>query len=396
MRYALIGIAVIALVLQVNTASASQLNWDAVKHPDSPKFTFQRTISVEYQDGGKIADALRGKQDIFQIKAEAGPDLVEKINERLADGGSHVRVSGVDFEYSAEMTGHERDASIDYKITMRPKIDKFLIREYAENSPALLDVSWRGIRLDGPAVVSDGRDQIDINMPGAFLQKKFPSTYEAMIGTDAEKTLKVGLIDASGLLLPLSKWHTLTDPTAVIADATQYGFKGNVVTTLSMGESTIINPTSDKISEIEFVSDKKYVMRTLEAADNANLLIFGYAAPTTISQYEMIGSSPKAASGTNPNQQGQFPILVMYGMAGIGAVGAVGFFWWSSRKAKREVGSSQTGIDPRHLRGVGTSLSSGSYHTNRGESQLADEHRYSQTESVYERRRGTMPKGWNT
>lgn len=395
MRYLVLGIAIIVLMLQANAVSASQLNWDAVKDPDSPKFTFQRTISVEYPDGGKIADALRGKQDSFQIKANAGPELVEKINERLAEGGSHVRVSGVDFEYYAEIAGHEHDASVDYKITMMPKIDGFLVREYTENSPALFDVSWRGIRLDGPAIISDGADDIDINTPGAFLQKKFPDAYKSMVGTDAEKALESGLIDASGLLLPLVKWHTLTDPTAVIADATRYGFKGNVVTTLSMGESTIINPTSDKISETEFVSDRKYVIRMLEAADNANLLIFGYAAPTMISQYEMIGSSPKASSGTNPNQQGQFPILIMYGMAGTGAVGAVGFFWWSSRKARREVGSSQTGIDPRRLRGISTSQSSGSYHTNRGESHLVDERAYDGTENAYENPRGTMPRGWS-
>lgn len=394
MKYMLLVIAIIALITQVTVASASQLNWDAVKNPDSPKFTFQRTMSIEYPDGGKIADALNGKQDSIHLKAKANSELVGKINEQFEKNGSHVRVSGVDFEYFAELIGHEHDASIDYKITMMPTMDGFLVREYKESSPALFDVSWRGIRLNGPTIISDGVEQIDINLPAAFLQKKFPMVYEIMVDTDVEKILKTDLIDASGLLLPLAKWHTLTDTTAVIADATSYGFNGNVVTTLSMGESTIINPTSDKISKVEFTSDKKYTIRTLEAADNANLLIFGYASPTVINQYEMIGASPKAPSGTNPNQQGQFPILVMYGMAGIAAVGAVGFFWWSNRKAKREASTSQTGIDPKHLRGVSTSQASGGYHTNRGESQLINEHIYNQTESVYEKQRRTMPKGW--
>ncbi|TBR24954.1 MAG: hypothetical protein EPO63_02905, partial [Candidatus Nitrosotenuis sp.] len=67
MKYMLLLIAIVALILHVNVASASQLSWDAVKNPGNPKFTFQRTISVEYPDGGEIADALRGKQDSIQL-----------------------------------------------------------------------------------------------------------------------------------------------------------------------------------------------------------------------------------------------------------------------------------------------------------------------------------------
>jgi hypothetical protein len=390
--------AIIPLILQagVSSAFAAQLSWDAIKNPDSPKFTFQRTVSIEYPDGGEIADMLRGKQDSMQLSAKADFETVEKINDHLAKAGSHVRVSDVYFEYSAELIGREHDAAIDYKITMIPRIDGFVVREYRENSAALFDVAWRGIKIDGPIVISDV-ERMDINSPDAFLQKRFPSAHEKMIGSGAEKILGISLVDASGLLLPLAKWHTLADPTAVIVDASRYGFKGSVITTLSMGESTIFTPTKDKIFEVEFSADKKYTIRTLEAADNANLFIPGYAAPTILSQYELIGASPKASSdGTNTNVQGQFPIHVMYGMAGIGALGAIGFFWWSSRKAKKEINATQTGIDPKHLRGISTSRASGSYHTNRGESQLADEYRYNQTESVYETKsRGAMPKGWN-
>ncbi|QLH09319.1 hypothetical protein [Candidatus Nitrosotenuis sp. DW1] len=397
LTYVLVVTALIPLILQVGTmpAFAAQLSWDAVKNPDSPKFTFQRTVSIEYPDGGVIADSLRGRQEGTHLNAKADFKTVEKINDQLAKAGSQVRISDVYFEYSAELVGHEHDATIDYKITMIPTIGKFLIREYSENSAALFDVAWRGIKVEGPVVLSDEAGQIDINSPESFLQR-FPSVHEKIVSTGAEKILRMSLIDASGLLLPLAKWHTLMDPTAVIVDASRYGFKGNVITTLSMGESTIFTPTKEKISEIEFASDKKYTVRTLESADNANLFIPGYAAPTILSQYEMIGASPKASSGgTNDNFQGQFPIFVMYGMAVIGALGAIGFFWWSGRKAKKEINSSQTGIDPKHLRGISTSEASGSYHTNRGESHLVDSQTYNQTESVYEKSKGTMPKDWS-
>jgi len=74
---------------------------------------------------------------------------------------------------------------------------------------------------------------------------------------------------------------------------------------------------------------------------------------------------------------------------------AIVFFWWSSRKAKKEINLGQTGIDPKHLREISTSKASGSYHTNRGESQMIDEHGYDQTQSVYKKSSGVMPKDWN-
>jgi hypothetical protein len=188
----------------------------------------------------------------------------------------------------------------------------------------------------------------------------------------------------------------LTDPTAIISDTSKYGFRGDVLTAFSMGESTIWNPTKEKFSETVFVSDKEYQIQTHEAADNANLFIPGYASPTLIGEYEAIGFSPKALSSTPPSQQGQFPIFIIYGMAGMAAAGAGGFFWWSSKKAKKEHRLGQSGIDPSLLRGVETSSASGGYKTNRGEAHLVGDTVYDQTKSVYRDKveRGSLPKGW--
>jgi hypothetical protein len=77
------------------------------------------------------------------------------------------------------------------------------------------------------------------------------------------------------------------------------------------------------------------------------------------------------------------------------AAGAGGFFMWSNKKAKRESEYIQTGIDPKHLRGITTSEASGGYHTNRGEAELAtDDTSYKQHESVYDQARGSLPKGY--
>ena len=75
--------------------------------------------------------------------------------------------------------------------------------------------------------------------------------------------------------------------------------------------------------------------------------------------------------------------MIIYGMAGLAAIGGIAFFVFSNRSLKNEA-VGQQGIDPSRLVGYQTSASSGGYQTNRGEAQLADDSSYQQTRSVYE------------
>ena len=80
---------------------------------------------------------------------------------------------------------------------------------------------------------------------------------------------------------------------------------------------------------------------------------------------------------------GGFPIMIIYGMAGLAAVGGIGFFIISSRSMKHQA-QGQQGIDPNSLVGYQTSASSGGYQTNRGEAHLKDDTDYAQTRNVYD------------
>ena len=107
----------------------------------------------------------------------------------------------------------------------------------------------------------------------------------------------------------------------------------------------------------------------------------GYAEPDTLDEIEILGVSSEPSKRPN---QGGFTVTVMYGMAGVAAVGGIGFFVYSSRQMKKDKDQGQTGIDPSRLIGYSTSESSGSYKTNRGEAQLRDDTSYQQTRNVYE------------
>ncbi|SVB14534.1 uncharacterized protein METZ01_LOCUS167388, partial [marine metagenome] len=107
---------------------------------------------------------------------------------------------------------------------------------------------------------------------------------------------------------------------------------------------------------------------------------------------------------------GEFPAIVLYGMAGAAAVGGAAIMMMSQRKLKKEKGHyQQTGIDPSQLTGVATSASSGGYQTVRGEAQVKGLEDYNQHKSFYDddkpqveeksesessSSRGSMPKGW--
>ncbi len=409
----------ILVVGTVYPAWAAQLNWDAktFETAQTPKFIFQRSVFVEYPQGGQVADALRGKDMSVFFSADSSTtnlqELIDKINQSLSQKQSSAHVTAVKLDYSASMFARENSVSIDYRIVLTPTIEGFLIREYSQGSPALFDLTWRGLKVDGPITVSTQEyGQVEVNQPFSFFKKNFPNVASNMAGTQAESILSMGLIDASGIgSQPLTNWHFLFDPTGVSAETSKYGFSGAkvVVSSFTMGESSF---REGQIREKEFVAtistDKTYNIRTVQSGDSANVFLAGYASPDQLQGHEVVGVSATAPTTAAQTSTGSFPVFIIYGMAGMAAAGAVGFFYWSNKKAKQETEYIQRGIDPKHLRASSTSEASGGYHTSRGEAELASESGYEQHKSVYDQQgqalpkeepksdssRGSMPKGW--
>ena len=114
---------------------AAQL--DARINPDSSDFNFQvkyqRTIFIEYNEGGQLADQLRGAIESKRLTADstnpAIVDLINRINQKLASDGSGAIVSDLNVEYSAQLTGRALSTSIDYKIILSGTISDYIIRE---------------------------------------------------------------------------------------------------------------------------------------------------------------------------------------------------------------------------------------------------------------------------
>lgn len=311
-----------------------------------PTFKFLKTVFIEYSEGGEISELLNGQDILVSIEANKDTpgvaEIIQSINNNLRDSGSTTFVTDLELTYRAHLVGHEGQAAIDYKVTMVPTITGYLLREADGKSPALLDAHWRGITIEGPAIISDEEHgDVDVNMLIGFLKSEAPDVYEKIAGTEGETLLYDNLIDASVILAqPLSNWHHLFDPTATISETAKWGYSEKlVVTSFTMGESNLREGIQREIEKsAEFTTDKTYAIRTVESANSATIQIDGFVTETILEGSEVFGSSPKVPEGYATTSTGGFPVGVMYGFAAAGVAGAVVVFIWSDKKIKKQRG----------------------------------------------------------
>jgi len=381
------------------------------------KMTYQRTIWIDYSDGGNLENILAGKNVtvIFSVDSSAMgmKELIQQINSSIASNDSDAYVSDMSLDYVALMTGRDDKMSIDYKIVLRPVIENFVIRDYTGTSPALLDVNWRGFGAsDAVEIQTKEYGMMEINLPVSLFDKYTPEIAMQLKSSDAGELLAKSIMNADGIRdQPIENWHFLFDPTGIGVDAAQYGFQtGTVISKYTMGESSLREGIqTERTSEAMFTIDKAYTLETFEASDNASIDIIGFANRDILGNSEVFGVTPTAPEGYATTSSEEFPAMVLYGMAGMAALGGVAMMLMSMRKLKKEKGHyAQTGIDPTQLTGVQTSASSGGYQTVRGEAQVKGLEDYNQHQSYYDDKqqveekseteststKGSMPKGW--
>lgn len=374
------------------------------------KMKFQRTVYIEYKNGGELADALNLKNwhETFSVDASdpGVQNLMKKLNQKIASDGSGAQISDLHLTYTSTLTGKGTSTSIDYKIELFPTLSHYNIRKYSANSPSIVDLGWRGMSVNEPIEING----VDINLPINLLKSKEPDAYSIIAGTEGETLLSAPLMNADGIRdQPLSNWHALFDPTGINVDASTFGLSkdisGFVVHSFTMGESSIREGRQvEKEVTVEFTKDKDYSIRSVESADSANVAVVGFAAIDRLDGVEVLGVTPQAPEGAGQTSTGGFPIMIIYGMAGMAGIGAIAILFMSSRKLKAEEGQGQRGIDPSQLQSYETSAAAGGYQTVRGEAQLKGDVYYEQTKSVYEQEKkdesssssskGSMPKGW--
>ncbi|MFB5618986.1 MAG: hypothetical protein ACE5RE_05265, partial [Candidatus Nitrosomaritimum aestuariumsis] len=310
-------------------------------------------------------------------------ELIGRLNSKIQNDGSASSISALTVTYDFHLKGRNLNTSIDYKVILEGTLTDYVINK--DQTKTLVDMGWRGLSVTDEIVV----DGVEINHPITILKESEPVVYDVLKGSEAEEILSKNLIDAEFIKdQPMTNWHFLFDPTGINVDASGFGLDesiaGFVVSHWTMGESSIREGRQvERVFEAEVDADQNYVVRSVQSADAANLSSIGFGALDSLDGVEIIGVTPTAPEGFATTSTGEFPILIVYGMAGMAAIGGIAFFIFSNRALKNQE-TAQTGIDPSRLTGYQTSASAGGYQTNRGEAQLRDESNYQQTRNVYE------------
>ena len=355
---------------------------------ESPfKMSYLKTVFIEYPNGGDLFDALGGTQWKTAGTADATNPGVQELMMALNDGiqkdGSQASVSDLNVIYEFQLTGRNLQTSIDFRVILEGTITDYIITE--DSQKKLVDLGWRGLTATSSIVI----DGTEINIPLDVLKTEEPILYNTFVNTEAENVLNRELINAHFIVeQPLTNWHFLFDPTGINADANTFGLdesiQGFVVSSWTMGESSIREGRQvERVFEAEVMADEIYIVRSVQSTDTANLSSIGFGALDILDGVEIIGVTPTPPEDYMTTSTGGFPIMIIYGMAGLAAVAGIGFFFISSRSMKNQA-QGQQGIDPNNLVGYQTSASSGGYQTNRGEAHLKDDTDYAQTRSVYE------------
>ena len=353
-------------------ASAVQLDVTLFSNKDTaePEFQFLRIMYIDYPNGGELAKLLQGANQKVTFTATIDTpgmsELKKQLNDSLLEQTSNTVIEDIKLEYQAILQGHEKYAVIEYKIKLIPTITNHIL--FSRGDSSTIDASWRGMSVGESVIIQTEYGSYDINNPKTALDYMMPEVSKKL--NDIE-LMELPLLDASGTMdLPLHKWHSLFDNTAIIPGAVEYKFSGEyVVTNYSMGECNIeIGQCDDRLFNIDFTLDTDYAIRTIESRDDATIKIEGYVDTTRVFGNEVFLIDLNNAVSQKPDT-GKFPTTIIYGMAAMAAIGGIGFFIHSSRSLKN-VSSEQTGIDPAHLITQETTTSAGGYKTNRGESYL--------------------------
>ena len=390
-RSLILTILIAGVIIVGASVPAWAAQFDARVSPDSEtspfKISYLKTVFIEYPNGGNLFDELRGHEwtvDGIADSSDPGVQkLIEELNKTITDDGSQARISDLNVTYDFHLKARNINTSIDYRVILEGEVSNYVITKDSQRT--LLDLGWRGLSTDDEIVVNG----IEINIPLNLIKENEPEAYTFILGTEVEDILSKPLLDATFILeQPMTNWHFLFDPTGINVDAGTFGLdesiSGFVVSTWTMGESSIREGRQvERVFEADINSDETYTVRSVQSSDTASLSVIGFGALDVIDGVEIAGVTPTPPDGYATTSTGEFPVMIVYGMAGMAALGGIGFFIFSSRSLKK-TDEGQSGIDPSRLQGYDTSEASGGYKTNRGEAQLKDDTDYQQTRSHYD------------
>ena len=309
--------------------------------PDNDSFefgiTYQRNVIFEYPIGSPLFESLNGTQ--WHLKGIVGSDdlgvqkLMDDLNAKIRADGSVSAIQNLTVDYDIQFNGRDTLTLVDYVVTLKGEITDHIIQQ--DQDRTLIDLGWRGLSIDEPVVI----DGVDINIPLNTFQARVPIVYDTMSGTEAAELLSIPVINADRILeQDINTWQTLFDPAGIIEDAKQFGISGElagkVLSPWAMGVSSFQEGIHKEKEERVTVSE--YIVRVTVFANSAVISIIGHGVLDNLDGLDVVSITDEAPAGVSRTATGDFPIYIIYGMAGVAAVGGVIFYIISHRRHKKD------------------------------------------------------------
>jgi hypothetical protein len=151
---------ILASILVISSSSAAwAAQMDARINPNLDesffKVNYQKTVFIEYPNGGKLFDELHTKEwTVRGVADESDPgvqELIGRLNSKIQNDGSASSISALTVTYDFHLKGRNLNTSIDYKVILEGTLTDYVINK--DQTKTLVDMGWRGLSVTDEIVV---------------------------------------------------------------------------------------------------------------------------------------------------------------------------------------------------------------------------------------------------
>ncbi len=311
------------------------------------EFLSVRVTTIEHPQGGKLKDLLAGVDERVIFRANENTPgievLKEKINEGLLETNSPAKVKEVkEVVYNVALRDDGMKVTMQQSLTLKLLITGIVIQEALYDQPAIIDLNWRGFKVNGQVPIILNTDsttvKMDINTMRGYLEVNHPEVV-SLLSRDSKfsSMLDDPLINYERIReLPITQWHKLINALQSMAEAEKWGVRepAPAVTVVSAGEGSLREGTHQPriVSAQATIDGSTYYMTIQDPPISATLDIYYWAEPIRDNH----GDAARVYltdPGTKLQQSstGNFPLMVLLTFAGM--MGAIaGFVIWRANK----------------------------------------------------------------
>ena len=331
-QHAIISAAAVASVLlfagfTVQVAHANQMDALMLPAQDSSQVQFMalRTMELRYPEGSSLGKMLAGKVERweFSVQGKDAQAVVDALNRAAQERSSPLKLENATVDYVATVKGYSDRAQMSYKVDVRAQMSKYVLQKEQDSAPAILDLAWRSLSVQGPVSVATERNGIiNVNQPAGALDAMVPGLAGKLAGAD--KIMQEPLLNFARFSLLMKQWHFLFDVTG--EQLKNYGVfrpgEGATVSVYSIGESSFREGkyVPEEMDATIDVDGSQVTVHASTPPPSGQVTIAGYAKAEEQNGVEYVTASSK----NTPTPVLGFQLQVLMALGGM--MGAIAVF----------------------------------------------------------------------